>query len=283
MQFAQRAILLIAVSAGVLAAAPGQDGATVSGYLRQAPAKEFYLPEGLREISGLAVASNNTVYTHDDNYAIVYEVDLNLQKAIKAFALGKPTVKGDFEDIAVRDGYVYLLTSDGHLYEARAGENRKRVRYNAYDTGVGTHCETEGLVNGAAEGDFLILCKKAHEVEFKDRLVIYNWNLHDRTPVSTPWLNVSLDGLVEKLDQANFHPSAFAWRRDRGALIIVSAKGHSAIEIDLQGRLIDRIKIDKVDHPQPEGLTLMPDGRLVLSDEGPPGGHGKISIYNLPQ
>ena len=110
MQFAQRAILLIAVSAGVLAAAPGQDGATVSGYLRQAPAKEFYLPEGLREISGLAVASNNTVYTHDDNYAIVYEVDLNLQKAIKAFALGKPTVKGDFEDIAVRDGYVEGIT-----------------------------------------------------------------------------------------------------------------------------------------------------------------------------
>jgi hypothetical protein len=281
MQFAARATLLMAVYGSVMAASPGQDGATVSGYLGQAPAAQFYLPEGLREISGLAVASNNTVYAHDDNYAIVYEVDLNLKRAVKAFALGKPTVKGDFEDIAVRNGYVYLLTSDGRLYEAPVGENRKRVRYNAYDTGVGTHCETEGLVNGAAEGEFLILCKKAHETEFKDRLVIYNWNLHDRTPVATPWLNVSLDGLVEKLDQANFHPSAFAWRHDRGTLIIVSAKGHSAIEIDQQGRLVDRIKIDKVEHPQPEGLTLMPDGRLVLSDEGSPG-LGKITIYNVP-
>jgi hypothetical protein len=281
MRFAARTIVLMAACASALGAAPGKDGATVSAYLRQTPAIQFYLPEGLTEISGLAVASENTVYAHDDNNAIVYEVDLKSGKATKAFALGKPTVKGDFEDIAVRDGYVYLLTSDGRLYEAPVGENRKRVLYNAYDTGVGTHCETEGLVNGAAEGDFLILCKKAHEVALKDRLVIYTWNLHDRTPVTTPWLNVSLDGLVEKLDQANFHPSAFAWRRDSGTLIIVSAKGHSAIEIDQQGRLIDRVKLDKVDHPQPEGLTLMPDGRLVLSDEGSRG-HGKISVYNLP-
>src|ERR1700704_3308634 len=115
MRLAARVIVLMALNAGAMAAAPGQESATVSEYLRQAPAKQFYLPDGLREISGLAVASNNTVYAHDDNYAIVYEVDLNLQKAIRAFALGKPTVRGDFEDIAVRDGSVYLLTSDGYL------------------------------------------------------------------------------------------------------------------------------------------------------------------------
>jgi hypothetical protein len=282
MRLAAQTIVLTALSAIAVAAAPVKDGASVSDYLRQVPAKQFYLPEGLAEVSGLAVASSDTVYAHDDNYAIVYEVNLSSEKTIKAFALGKPTVKGDFEDIAERNGYIYLLTSDGRLFEAPVGENRKRVLYNAYDTGVGEHCETEGLANGPEEGEFLILCKKAHDVEFKDRLVIYVWNLHDRRPVATPWLNVSLDGLVEKLDQANFHPSAFVWRREKGTLIIVSAKGHSAIEIDQRGRLIDRIKLDKEQHPQPEGLTLMPDGLLILSDEGPPG-HGKISVYNLPR
>lgn len=282
MRLAAQTMLLTALSAIAGASSPDTDGATLSAYLRQAPAKQFYLPEGLSEISGLAVASKDTVYAHDDNYAIVYEIELNSEKTIKAFALGKPTIKGDFEDIAVQNGYVYLLTSDGRLFEAPVGENRKRVLYNAYDTGVGEHCETEGLANGPAEGEFLILCKKAHEVRFKDRLVIYIWNLHDRTPVAAPWLNVSLDGLVEKLDQANFHPSAFVWRRERGTLIVVSAKGHSAIEIDQQGRLVDRLKLDKEQHPQPEGLTLMPDGRLVLSDEGSRG-HGKLSVFNPPR
>jgi uncharacterized protein YjiK len=274
-------LVLAAASATAIAAAPARVGATLSNYLRNPPVKQFFLPGGLSEISGLAVASDDTVYAHDDNYAIVYEINLTSEKTIKAFALGKPTIKGDFEDISVRGGNVYLLTSDGHLYEAPVGENRKRVRYNAYDTGVGEHCESEGLAIGPDDGDFLILCKKMHQAELKDRLVIYIWNLHSRTPVATPWLNVSLDGLVDKLDQANFHPSAFIWRRERGTLIIVSAKGHSAIEIDQQGNLLDQLRLDKLQHPQPEGLTQMPDGRLIMSDEGPRG-QGKLSVYAAP-
>jgi hypothetical protein len=281
---ARAAWMAVLTASSVLAGAavPVKNSATVSAYLRQAPARQFYLPEGLSGISGLTVASNDTVYAHDDNYGIVYEVELSSQKTLKAFALGDPTVKADFEDIAARGGYVYLLTSDGRIFEAPVGDNRKRVLYNAYNTGVGTHCETEGLANGPAEGEFLILCKKMRDVEFKDRLVIYLWNLRDRKPVDQPWLNVSLDGLVPKLDQANFHPSALVWRRDTGALIIVSAKGHSAIEIDQQGRLVDRVKLDKELHPEPKGLAMMPDGRLVISDMGPPG-HGKLSVYGVPQ
>lgn len=282
MRRAAQTAVLLALSVPAGAAAPVTDSVTLSAYLRQAPVREFYLPEGLSEVSGITVASNDTVYAHDDNYAIVYEVALTTEKAIKAFALGDPTIKADFEDIAAHDGYVYLLTNDGRIFEAPVGENRKRVRYNAYDTGVGAHCETEGLANGAAEGEFLIVCKKARDAEFKDRLVIYRWNLQDRKPVTTPWLNVSLDGLVPKLDQANFHPSALVWRHDKGTLIILSAKGHSAIEIDQQGRSIDRVKLDKELHPEPKGLAMMPDGRLVISNMGARG-HGKISVYSVPR
>ena len=277
------AIIFSAVSfdGAAAAPAPGKGAATISAYLSKAPEREFLLPQGLDEVSGLAVASSDSVYAHNDESGIVYEIELGSGKVVKAFALGKPTVKGDFEDIAVRGGYVYLLESDGRIFEAPIGAHRKRVRYNVYDTGVGVHCETEGLVTGPKDDDFLILCKKPSEAALKDRVVIYAWNLHDRAPVTSPWLNVSLDGLVAPLDQANFHPSAFYWRRERGSFVIISAKGHSALEIDEQGRYIDRVKLDKQDHPQSEGLTMMPDGRLILSDEGARG-HAKISIYAPP-
>ena len=279
------AALVLAATAAFVPAIPAAAAAgatTLAAYLARPAAREFYLPQGLTEISGLAVASSHSVFAHDDNYGIVYEVDLDSGRVLRAFALGKPTVKGDFEDIAVRAGTVYLLASDGRLFEAPIGEHRQRVRYNVYDTGVGTHCETEGLVNGPKDGEFLILCKKPHQDKLKDRLVIYLWSLDDRVPVSSPWLSVPLDGLVEPLDQANFHPSAFYWQRDPGRFLIISAKGHTAIEIDEQGKLIDRVKLDKGAHPQPEGLTLMPDGRLVISDEGTRG-HGKIAIYDPPR
>jgi hypothetical protein len=280
-------LLALAAAAAPQAPAPAKvapakaaPATTLEQYFARPAVKSFYLPDGLTETSGLAVAGPDSVFTHNDSHGIVWEVDLATGRVVRAFALGKPTEKADFEDIAVRAGNVYLLVSDGRLYEAPIGEHRKRVRFNVYDTGVGSHCETEGLSNGPHDGEFLILCKKPHEKQFKDRLVMYLWSLADRAPVGKPWLDVSLDGLVEPLDQANFHPSAFYWRRELGRFVIVSAKGHSAIEIDESGRLIDRVKLDKVEHPQPEGLTMMPDGRLVISDEGQSRGHGKIEVYD---
>jgi uncharacterized protein YjiK len=264
------------------AAESARNAASISAYLAKNPTRQFYLPEGLTEISGLAIASNDSLYAHDDNYAIVYEIALSSGKVLRAFALGTPTVKADFEDIAVRGGNVYLLTGDGHLFEAPIGAHRKRVLYNAYDTGVGAHCEAEGLANGPTDSEFLILCKTPHEASLKGRLVIYAWSLQDRAPVGRPWLNVALEGPVDSQEQAGFHPSAFVWRPNEGTFLIISAKGHSAIEIDRHGRLIDRIRLDRLLHPQPEALALMPDGRLVMGDEGSRG-HGKLSIYAAPQ
>ena len=282
MRHGASAILILGLSCVAAEAAHAEAGTTLAAYLAQSPKQQFFLPLGLTEISGLAVASYGSVYAHDDNFGIVYEIELDSGKVVKAFALGKPTVKGDFEDIAVRDGYVYLLTSDGRIFEAPMGEHRQRVHYNVYDTGVGEHCETEGLANGPTDDEFLILCKQPRDSSYKNRLVIYAWNLRDHTPTVTPWLNVPLAGLVKDLDQANFHPSAFAWRRDKGALMIISAKSYSAIEIDLKGRLIDRIRLDKHLHPQSEALALMPDGRLIVGDEGPRG-RGKLTIYAPPR
>ena len=281
MRHCAHAMSLLGMGLAAAAAAHAQDAATLAAYLAKSPERQFFLPQGLNEVSGLAVASADSVYAHNDEYGIVYEIGLGAGKVVKAFALGKPTVKADFEDIAVRGGYVYLLTSDGRIFEALKGEHRKRVLYNIYDTGVGAHCETEGLANGPTEDEFLILCKQARDISLKEHLVIYAWNLRDHTPVVAPWLNVPLDGLVEELDQANFHPSAFVWRRDKGTLLIVSSKDHTAIEIDRQGRLVERTRFDKRLHPQPEALVLMPDGRLIVGDEGRRG-HGKISIYARP-
>jgi hypothetical protein len=274
-------MLLMGCFAASTANAQGADHG-IARYLIQTPEREYLLPQGLSEVSGLAVASDLSVFAHNDEYGIVYEVEVATGKTIKAFALGASTVKADFEDIAARGDYVYLLTSDGRIFEARKGEHRKRVLYNVYDTGVGARCETEGLANGPTENDFLILCKRMRDEAFKDRLVVFLWNVADHSPVTAPWLNVSLDGLLGKLEQANFHPSAFAWKRDTRTLFIISAKGHNAIEIDMRGRLVSRYKVDKRRHPQPEGMTLMPDGRLVIGDEGPRG-HGKLTVYSVPR
>lgn len=261
-----------------LSQCPAQERGMFARAMARQPERAFYLPKGLSEISGVAPASDHSIFAHNDEFGIVYEIELETGRVERAFALGKPTAKADFEDIAARGGYVYLLTSDGRIFEARIGEHRKRVLYNVYDTGIGQRCETEGLTIGPGNEEFLILCKTMHDPALKERLVVFAWNLAERAPAVTPWLDVPLDGLVDELDQANFHPSAFVWRRDTGTFLIVSSKGRTAIEIDAEGRLIARFKLEKKRHNQPEALALMPDGRLVVGDEGARG-RGRITVY----
>jgi SdiA-regulated len=252
----------------------------ITRYLAAAPQNVFYLPRGLTEISGVAVASSNTVFAHDDEYGIVYEVSLATGKIVRAFALGKPTVHEDFEDIADTADRVYLLTSDGVIFEALKGAHRKRVLFDTYDTGVGRACETEGLITWQ-DDSFLILCKTMRKDDLINHLVIYRWSLKDRMP-ATPWLNVSLDGILKRKAQQNFHPSAFVWRRETQTFAIVSAKDRILIEIDRKGHLVSHCKLTKASHPQAEGITEMPDGRLVISDEGKQG-LGRISVYAVPR
>jgi len=113
------------------------------------------LPSGLAEVSGLAVASDRTVYAHDDEHGIVYEIDVLSGEMGAIFALGHPTIRGDFEGIATYDGLIYLITSDGLLFETQIGAHKERVPFNSYSTGIGEFCEIEGLTVKQANSIFL--------------------------------------------------------------------------------------------------------------------------------
>ena len=110
------------------------------------PAADWRLPGRLAEISGLAFTPDGRLLAHADEQAIIYEVDLDEGELIKGWAFGDTPAPGDFEGIAVAHDRVWLVTSDGRLYEGSEGEDDERVLYNTYGTGVGRNCEVEGLV-----------------------------------------------------------------------------------------------------------------------------------------
>ncbi len=122
------------------------------GRQQEAGETTYNLPSELNEVSGLAAAGPDSVFTHDDEFAIVYEFRLTDGHILRTFALGDPTIEGDFEGIAAADGRVFLVTSDGLIYSAAPGENGKRVPYRVYDSGVGPRCEVEGLSQAPTAG-----------------------------------------------------------------------------------------------------------------------------------
>ncbi len=240
------------------------------------------LPLSLEEVSGLAMATENSVFTHNDEHAIIHEIDVSQGRTLRVFAMGDPTIEGDFEGIAYAAGQVYLITSDGIIYVATPGADGERVPYQTYDTGIAPICEIEGLSNAPATNQLLVLCKRLHRAEEERRLEIYQWTLGADRAEPDPLLSIPLSAILEPDDFAEFRPSALEWDPLRERLIIVSGKSHVFLEIDLEGRLIERRHLDPDIHQQTEGVAILPECRLALADEGTETRQARLSVYPCP-
>ena len=260
--------------AALLAACGGQ---------QEAGETTYNLPSELTEVSGLAAAGPDSVFTHDDEYAIVYEFRLRDGHILRTFALGEPTLEGDFEGIAAADGMVFLVTSDGLIYAARPGKNGKRVPYRVYDSGIGPLCEVEGLSAAPSPHDLLLLCKRPRNASEKKRLEIYLWHIGSERAGQEPFLSLPLQGLLDEADRAGFRPSGVEWDATRQQLLVVSASNRMVLYFDAAGKLLDRKRLNGERHPKTEGVAVMPDGRLVLADEGSRTREGRLTAYRKPQ
>ena len=135
--------------------------------------RQWKLPGSLREISGLALTPDERLLAITDEQAIVYELDYQTGAIIKSFAFGDPIVRGDFEGIAVLENTIWLMTSDGILLAAQEGPDRRKVRYQRFDTGHGDHCELEGLAQDRPAATLILVCKEANSK--KNDLMIFEW------------------------------------------------------------------------------------------------------------
>jgi len=239
------------------------------------------LPTELNEVSGLAVAGPDSVFTHDDEFAIVYEFRLRDGEILRAFALGDPTLEGDFEGIAAWAGEVFLVTSDGLIYSARPGRNGERVSYRVFDSGIGPRCEIEGLSQSPEPDELLLLCKRLRNNSEVARLEIYRWHIGNDRAEPQPFVSLQLKDLFGKDELAQFRPSGIEFDPASGQIYIVSAGNQTVLVLDRAGRLVEHKRLNASRHPETEGIAIMPDGRLVLADEGSRTREGRLTTYRI--
>lgn len=246
-------------------------------------AENFALPTNLREVSGLAVAGPDRVFAHDDEFAIVHEFDTKTGRIVRSFALGKPTIEGDFEGIATdRTGRIYLVTSDGLIYAFDPGEHRQRVAYSAHDSGIGPRCELEGLSRAPDDDHLLLLCKRLRVGEDTPRLEIYRWKLGTEHADLTPWLAIPLARFLDSDQRARFAPSGLEWDEARRKLFVVSGRSHLLVEIDETGEVVSTRSLDPRRHRQAEGIAILPGCKLALADEGSDTAKARLATYPCP-
>jgi uncharacterized protein YjiK len=241
-----------------------------------APDKQWRLPERLAEISGLAATADGRLFGHDDERAIIYELDVESGRIVKNFALGAP-LSGDFEGIAITAaGEFYLTTSTGTLYRFREADDGAHAAFDTLDTGLADVCEIEGLAFDETRQALILACKAMLARAMRDSIALYLWPVAE----STPALLFTLPA-AEAANAAgvrDFHPSSVERDAASGRLVLLAAREGGLVELNDQGAVVAGRRLGRR-HPQAEGAAITPDGALVIADEAGPDGRALISRY----
>ncbi len=237
------------------------------------PTTQWQLPLSLREISGLAVSPDGHLFAHNDEAAMIYELDAREGRIVKSFAVAADS--GDYEGLAITPaGDFWLTTSTGQLLRFREGVNGARVEAQHYDAGLGERCEIEGLAWLAAENSLILACKSHQGRAMRGQIVLFAW-----APGAPARLRRAIPeaAIAEAADVHAVRPSSVEFDQGTGRLLLLSARPGALVELGPEDEILSARPL-RSDHIQAEGVTVLPDGSLVIADEGE-NGRALLSVY----
>jgi uncharacterized protein YjiK len=226
------------------------------------------------------MTNDDRLFAHDDERAVIYQIDYHEGKLIKAFAMGDRTALGDFEGIAAVNDTFYLVTSEGRLFQSGEGGDGDRMLYNTYGTGIGRVCEVEGLAFEPADRTLLLACKTARTKAAKKWVTIYRWSIDRRSLAPDSVLRIPLQAVLDRVGTDQFRPSGIERHAASGHYVIIAAKQRAMIEIDRSGNVLAAHRFPgRGRSVQIEGVTFSSNGDLFIATEAGGHGHGDLVVY----
>ena len=246
---------------------------------RAAPVAMWIMPKVLREISGLALTADGRLLTHDDEVGRISVIDPKRGVLLKQFSLGDNPPRADFEAITIAGDDIYMLASNGTLYEFNEGVDGAHVPYMIHDTLLGKECEFESVAFEADSDWLLMPCKKVGTKKLQDQLVIYRWRVgstrSDSAKVSM--LTIPLARVIGSNHWKGLHPSDMTIDPASGNYVIIASHEKALVEITPLGQVVRAVPLPGK-HNQPEGVAITKDSILIVSDEAT-NNPGAITLY----
>lgn len=236
-----------------------------AGRREDAPIAMWIMPAELREISGLALTSDGRLLAHDDELARIVEIDARRGLIKKSFMVGNG-IRGDFEAITVAGQDIYLLLSNGVLYQFREGANGAHVPYRTYDLRLGKECEFEGVAYQKDSAWLVLPCKKSHKKHLDDELVIYRWRIGETDDSAVSMMTVPVEDVIDGNKWKKFQPSDITIDPETGNYVIISSREKGIVVLTPEGEVLDSQSLPG-QHHQAEGVAITNDSILAVSDE----------------
>ncbi len=243
-----------------------------------APIAKWRMPPVLLEISGLALLENGNILAHNDQRGRIYVIDPLKGVILKWFSIGKNGIAADFEAIAVSGSDIFMLVSNGDVYQFREGEDRASVPFTKHDTKLGKECEFESLEIEAGTGAFLMPCKEIYKKSDRDQMLIYRWLRQAGGEPLVERITVPLAVAIGENDWKRLRPSDMTIDPQTGNFIVISGPEKALIEFTPQWEVVRSLPLPG-DPEQPEGVAITPDGILIVASEGV-SRPGEIALYS---
>ncbi|MCB9236164.1 MAG: SdiA-regulated domain-containing protein [Bacteroidia bacterium] len=241
------------------------------------PDQDFSLSSSLREISGLGFYQNGLIGAVQDEKGNLYLVDSQNGEIKEKIDFGK---HGDYEGVEFVDGEAWILRSDGDLFRIKK-PGKKSQKEKHFKNGLGHKYNAEGLGYDARQNRLLVACKgyPGDGKELVDKKAIYAFDLDKKEISNAPVYTLDQEYLFGKTPGFLFEPSGVAVHPTSGDIWVLSHTARGMVVLSPQGDLLRVLELDSDLFPQAEGITFMPDERLVIASEGM-GKHGHLLIFN---
>jgi uncharacterized protein YjiK len=209
---------------------------------------------------------------------VIYELDVESGAVTERIRLGDPALSDDFEGLAIDGGdRFFLVTSTGLIHAFREQDGRAHVDFEVFDSGLAATGEIEGVAWDMRGERVIAACKVTHSAALQGALALYAWSPATPDQRARPWLTAPAYKLAEAVGARAFHPSGLEVDARTGRLVIVAATEKAVVELDPDGRLVAARVLGGA-HRQPEGVTILADGSLLIADEGQ-GGAASLTCY----
>jgi hypothetical protein len=245
------------------------------------------LPPALHEISGLTELDSASFACVQDEHGILFIYDIRRNRIVRELPFG---YDGDYEGVARVGKTVYVLRSDGVLYEIpdyRLESSNTRF----YETMIPAE-NNEGLCYDRAGHRLLIGCKGRLDKgpEFKDPRYIYAFDLKTKKLAPKPVYAFSVQDLSAYAVKNGIIPPVTTKKNGRtipsliklstseialhpvtGELYLLSAADHLLMIFDAKGRIRHMEALDPAVFNKPEGITFFANGDMLITNEGQEG------------
>jgi len=237
------------------------------GYDLSNPQK-FNMPDELTEISGIAFNKGNadTIFAEQDEEGKLFYFKPGSNN-IQHIKFGK---SGDYEDVAISNGWVIMLRSDDTLFTYPLKDIAKpEITSTQKQEDLLAAGEYEGLY--ADSNSVHVLCKHCTIDKTSQAITVFNLQLAaDGSLINAGRSTIDVKKIEQLTGQKKiaFHPSALSKNPGTGEWYILSSVNKLLVVADADWNIKEVYRLNNGLFHQPEGMAFDKANNLYISNEG---------------